>query len=66
MSAILSRPQCVNSLQPGDAYMPEKWVMIGSDNGMLPVQRQAIIWTNVDFLALELEETLYEIWINVH
>ena len=28
------------------------WVIIGSDNGLLPVRRQAIIWTNAGILLI--------------
>ena len=28
------------------------WVSTGSDNGLMPVQRQAIIWTNADLLSI--------------
>ena len=28
------------------------WISIGSDNGLLPIQRQAIIWTNDDLLSI--------------
>ena len=28
------------------------WVSIGSDNGLLPIRRQAIIWTNAGLLSI--------------
>ena len=31
-------------------YASSNWVIIGSDNGLLPVRRQAIIWTNAGIL----------------
>ena len=39
----------VNSLRPSDAYM---LTIIGSDNGMSPGRRQAIIWTNAVILLI--------------
>ena len=30
-------------------YKSENWVSIGSDNGLPPVRRQGITWTNIDF-----------------
>ena len=46
MAAILSRPQCVNSLWPCDAT----WVNIGSGNAVMACNllAQAITWTNAD------------------
>ena len=37
-----------NSLRPSDAYR----CIIGSDNGLSPVRRQAIIWTNFGILLI--------------
>ena len=37
-------------LRPSDAVA---WAIIGSDNGLSPVQRQAITWTNADVLSIE-------------
>ena len=34
-------------------YASVNWVSMGSDNGLLPIQRQAIIWTNVGILLIE-------------
>ena len=37
----------INSLRPSDAYIcVSKLTIIGSDNGLSPGRRQAIIWTN--------------------
>ena len=33
-----------------DVYAPVKWTIIGSDNGLPPPRRQAIIWTNTGSL----------------
>ena len=33
-------------------YSSLNWVIIGSDNGMSPVRRQAIIWTNAGILLI--------------
>ena len=34
-------------------YMSMNYVNIGSDNGLAPVRRQAIIWTNAGLLSIE-------------
>ena len=34
-------------------YASLSWVIIGSDNGLSPVRRQAIIWTNAGILSIE-------------
>ena len=40
-----------NSLRPSDAYIyADKFIIIGSDNGLSPGQHQAIIWTNAGIL----------------
>ena len=49
MLAILSRPQCVNSVMH---ICIGKLAMIGSDNGLSPGRRQAIIWTNAGILSI--------------
>ena len=46
------RNQWVNSLDSSDIKMPHKNTIIGSDNGLLPVPRQAIIWTNAAILSV--------------
>ena len=33
-------------------YASVNWVNIGSDNGLSPGRRQAIIWTNADILLI--------------
>ena len=35
-------------------YASLSWVNIGSDSGLSPVRRQAIIWTNAGILLIEL------------
>ena len=53
MAAILSRPQCINSLRPSDAYKcVGNLTIIGSDNGLSPGRHQAIIWTNAGILLI--------------
>ena len=43
-----------------------KLTIIGSDNGLSPDQRQAIIWTNADLLLIGLLGTGFnEIWIRI-
>ena len=43
----------LNSLRPSDAYIcVGKLSIIGSDNGLLPGRRQAIIWTNARVLVI--------------
>ena len=43
-------------IQPIEAewriYASLNWVIIGSDNGLSPVRRQAIIWTNAPILLI--------------
>ena len=47
----VTRPQNVNSLRPSDAYVcVSNLTIIGSDNGLSPGRRQAIIWTNAGIL----------------
>ena len=36
----------VNPSPSSAAYASLKWVIIGSGNGLSPVRRQAITWTN--------------------
>ena len=48
--------------------MPHIWVSesvrMGSDNGLSPIRRQVIIWTNSRLLSIEpLETNLSESWI---
>ena len=54
------------SLRPSDAYMRQLTV-IGSDNGLAPGRRQAIIWTNVGILLIQtLGTNLNEILSEIH
>ena len=47
-------------------YASVKWVSIGSDNGLAPVWRQDITWTNADLLSIKpLGTYLSEIWIKI-
>ena len=42
------------------------WVSIDSDNGLWPVQRQAIIWTNAGLLSIgPIGINFNEIWIKI-
>ena len=41
-----------NSSQPSAEYMSVNWFSIGSDNGLSPVWRQAITWTNAKLLSI--------------
>ena len=48
-------------------YALLNWVIIGSDNGLSPVRRQAIIWTNAEILLIGPPETIFnEILIKIH
>ena len=61
MAAILSWPQCVNELTHWGQVMHvcvSKLTTIGSDNGLSPGRRQAIIWTNGGILSIG------PLWIN--
>ena len=40
----------VKSSLPSAAYALVNWVTIGSDNGLSPIRRQAIIYTNAGFV----------------
>ena len=42
----------LNSLRPSDIYMRRNLTIIGSDNGLSPGRRQAIIWTNDGILLI--------------
>ena len=58
----LKLPSTINSLRPS------KLTIIGSDNGLSPDRRQAIIWTNAGILLIgtlgtNLNEILFEIRI---
>ena len=44
---------CINSLRPSDAYIcVSNLTIIGSDYGLSPDRRQAIIWTNAGILLI--------------
>ena len=57
----------VNSLRPSDAYIcVGNLATIGSDNGLSPARRQAIIWTNAGILLIgPLGTNLSEILIGI-
>ena len=46
------RPMCVNSLIPSDAYISVQHTNPASDNGLPPVCRQDIIWTDAAILSI--------------
>ena len=47
-------------------YASENWVNIGSVNGLSPVRRQAITWTNAGLLSIgPLRTNFSEIWIKI-
>ena len=61
-----SSPHYTSPLHPSAVYASVNWVSIGSDNGLSPVWRQAITWTNADFLSMgPLGVNLSEIWIKI-
>ena len=39
-----------NSLRP---YASENWIIIDSGNGLTPLRRQAIAWTNAELLSIK-------------
>ena len=46
--------------------MSVNWVSIGSENGLWPIRRQAIIWANVGILLIgPLEKKISEIYIKI-
>ena len=54
-------------MRPSDAYIVSKVTNSGSDNGLSPGQRQAIIWTNAGILLIgSLGTNLSEIVIKIH
>ena len=57
-----------NSLRPSDAYIcVGNLTIIGSDNGLSPGLRQAIIWTNAGILLMRpLGTNFNEILIEIH
>ena len=49
----------LNSLRPSNAYVSVTHTIIASDNGLSPVRRQAIIWTNAAILSIRLKGTCF-------
>ena len=50
---IIAKPSLVNSLRPSEEYIGvSKLTTIGSDNGLSPSRRQAILWTNAGILLI--------------
>ena len=59
--------QSLNSLRRSDAYICSKLTIIGSDNGLSPGWRQAIIWTNAGILLIRTLGTNFsEILSEIH
>ena len=48
----------LNSMWPGDRFMPVLNVIIASDNGLVYVQSQTITWINGDSLSIILQQCL--------
>ena len=47
-------------------YVSMDWVNIGSCNGLSPIRRQAITWTNTGTFSIGLPGTSFsEIWIGI-
>ena len=40
-------------ISPSATYVSANWVCIASGNGLTPVRRQAITWTNAGLLSIE-------------
>ena len=51
-SMILYKKAHYNSATLSNEYMSVQYTNIASDNGLLPVLRQAIIWTNAAILSI--------------
>ena len=72
LAANLSWPQCVkcsnaDSLRTVTHTCVSKIIIIGSDNGLSPDRRQAIIWTSTEILLIgPLETKCSEILIEIH
>ena len=62
MSLILYRREYVNSLTQ---IWVNKLTIIGSDNGLSPGRRQAIIWTNAGMEYCEMNYELMELQWNL-
>ena len=57
----------INSLRPSDVHMRQKLTIIGSDNGLSPGRRQAIIWINAGILLKgPLRANVSEMLIEMH
>ena len=57
----------LNSLRQSDAYSINKLTIIGSDNGLPPGWRQAIIWANAGILLIWTPKTKFnEFLIEIH
>ena len=52
-TVIINIGQPFNSSRPSDAYMCQWTRIIGSDNGLSPDRRQAIIWSNDGILLIQ-------------
>ena len=53
-------------LKPRRIYASIYYPIIGSDNGLSPIRRQAIIWTNAGLLLIGHQGTNFsEIWIEI-
>ena len=57
ISRDIAMLQILNPLRPGDTYMSENWVIVGSPYGLS--QRQAINLANADL------SSIWSLWINV-
>ena len=68
MTAILAEPLCVELIVAQLCYMAlTNQALIGSDNGLLPVQPQAITETNAHLMVTGSSWTnTSEIWIKVY
>ena len=60
----LFKPVLLKTHLPIVPHVCVNWVIISSGNGLAPVRRQAITWTNVGLLSIGLQGTnSSEIWI---
>ena len=65
--AVKTYSQYINSLRPSDTTCFSNIISIGSNNGLAPGQRQAIIWTNAGVLLIgPLGTNFSEILIKTH
>ena len=53
MHICVTRPEWVDSSPPSRIYTSTNWVIIGPGNGLLPVRRQVITWTNAGYCQLD-------------